>query len=48
MHGMSIKEVNENDCFKVLSALYSFVVVYPELEKEILSNDIKNIKTKEM
>ena len=48
MHGMTVKEVNENDCFKVLSALYSFVVVYPELEKEILSNDIKNIKTKEM
>lgn len=40
IHGMSNREVNECDCLKVWSALYSFVVVYPELEKEILSNDI--------
>lgn len=40
MHGMSAKKVNEYDCLKVWSALYSFVVVYPDLEKEILSNDI--------
>lgn len=35
IHGMSDKEVNEIDCLKVWSALYSFVVIYPELEKEI-------------
>lgn len=36
IHGMSDNEVNESDCLKVWSALYSFVVIYPELEKEIL------------
>ena len=35
IHGMSKKEVNEIDCFKIWSALYSFVVIYPELEKNI-------------
>ena len=40
IHGMSEKEVNEDDCLKVWSALYSFVVVYPELEKEIILNSI--------
>lgn len=35
IHGMSNNEIDEIDCLKVWSALYSFVVIYPELEKEI-------------
>lgn len=38
IHGMSKNDVNKIDCMKVWSALYSFVVVYPELEKEIQQN----------
>ena len=35
IHGMSKNDINKTDCMKVWSALYSLVVVYPKLEKEI-------------
>jgi len=40
IHGMSDNVVNESDCLKVWSALYSFVVIYPKLEKEIYKNNV--------
>ncbi|PWM69630.1 MAG: hypothetical protein DBX61_01415 [Clostridiales bacterium] len=42
IHGMSNNEVNGIDCLKVWSALYSFVVIFPKLEKEILLSGLKN------
>jgi len=37
MHGKSTRTVTDTDCFKLWSALYSLVVVYPKVKEQVLS-----------
>lgn len=39
MHGKSTKTITDTDCYKLWSALYSLVVAYPNLKRQISKND---------